>query len=72
MSSKEDFQEHIIIPALELIKENTKVKKFYFLPGLLSIVFLSVLLMYQVTYTYVVILGKKEQALEMILSFFHT
>lgn len=72
MTGKELFQQNIILPSLEFISNDTKVKKFYFLPGLLSIIFLSVLLVYQTVYTYTVILWKKEQALEVILSFFHT
>lgn len=72
MNSREEFQNSIIVPALQLIKDDNKVKKFYFLPGFLSIVFLSVVLVYQVVYTYVVILEKKEQALEVLLNFFHS
>lgn len=71
MTSKELFQENIILPALDLISKDTKVKKFYFLPGFLSIVFLSVLLVYQTVYTYTIILEKREEALEIILDFFH-
>ena len=66
------FQKKIILPALQLIKYDNKVKRFYFLPGLLSILFLSLLLVYQSIYTYVIILWKKEQALEVILNFLHS
>jgi len=70
--SAQNFQENIILPALEIIKNDTKVKKFYFLPWLFSIVFLSILLVYQAIYTYVIILGKREEALEIILNLFHS
>ena len=66
-----NFQETIIIPALELLKNN-KIKKFYFLSGLLSIIFLTATLVYQVSYTYIVILGKTDKALELVLNFFHS
>lgn len=66
------FQERIILPALQLIKHDPKVKRFYFVPWLLSIVFLSLLLVYQSIYTYVVILWKKREALEVILNFLHS
>ena len=66
------FTEDILNPSLELIRNDYKIKRFYFFPGLLSVVFLSVLLVYQVVYTYVVLLGKKDQALEVILAFFHS
>ena len=71
MSSKALLKEKIILPALELIKNDNKIKKYYFIPGLLSIILLSVLLVYQSIYTYVIILGKREEALEVILEFFH-
>jgi len=66
------FTKNILAPALELIKNDAKIKRFYFFPGLLSVVFISVLLMYQVIYTYSVLLGKKEVVFELILSFFHS
>lgn len=70
--SSENFQSKIILPALQLIKHDGKVKKFYFLPGMLSILFMSLLLVYQSIYTYVEILWKKEEALEIILNFLHS
>jgi len=66
------LKEKIILPSLELIKNDSKIKKYYFIPGLLSIVLLSVLLVYQSIYTYIIILGKKKEALELILNFFHS
>lgn len=53
MSSKQDVRENIIIPAWKIIKDDSKVKKFYIIPGVLSIIFLSGLLAYQAIYTYV-------------------
>lgn len=67
-----DFQRKIILPAYQLISHDGKVKRFYFLPGMLSILFLSILLVYQVIYTYVEILWKKKEALEIILNFLHS
>ncbi|MCD5385127.1 hypothetical protein LRZ95_00480 [Candidatus Gracilibacteria bacterium] len=66
------LREKIILPSWELIKNDTKVKKFYLFPGIISIIFLSVLLVYQTIYTYVELFGQKEQALEIILEFFHS
>lgn len=66
------LREKIIIPAWNIIQNHGKLKRFYFLPWLLSIVFLSVLLVYQSIYSYVVIFGYKEQAFEVILDFFHS
>lgn len=68
----DSFKRNIIIPSLNFIKNDSKVKKFYFLPWLLSIIFLTVILVYQSIYTYIVILWNKEKALKIILDFFHS
>lgn len=69
---QDKFITHILLPSLELIKNDSKIKKFYFFPWLLSVIFLSVTLVYQCIYTYVVLLWKKEAAFEIILSVFHS
>ncbi len=66
------LQENIITPAWEIIKNDTNIKKYYLLPGLLSILFLTILLVYQSIYTYVEIFWKKDEALVIILNFFHS
>lgn len=66
------FVDNIIVPAREIVKNDTRIKKFYFLPWLLSIVFLSFLLVYQAVYTYVEVFWKREEAFVIILKFFHS
>jgi len=66
------LKENIIIPAWDSVKNDTRIKKFYLFPWLLSIIFLTVLLVYQSIYTYVEIFWKKEEALVIILKFFHS
>ena len=66
------LKEKIVIPAWNIIKDDLKIKKFYIFPWLLSILFLTILLVYQSIYTYVVIFWKKEVALEIILKLFHS
>ena len=66
------IKDKVIIPAWNIIRLDYKIKKFYLFPGLLSIIFLTVLLVYQFIYTYVVIFDKKDQALVVILNFFHS
>ena len=68
----DNFTKNILYPSLDTIRNDSKIKRFYFFPGLLSVIFLSVLLVYQVVYTYIVLLGKKDEALELILSLFHS
>lgn len=62
----------IIFPAWMIAKEDLKIKRFYFLPWILSVIFLTAILVYQSIYTYVVIFWKKEEALLLILDFFHS
>ena len=66
------MKDNIIIHAWDIIRNDSKIKWFYFLPGVLSIIFLSVLLVYQSIYTYVELFWKKEAALVIILKFFHS
>jgi len=68
MSKKDE----ILLEAWNLSKDDLRIKKFFFFPGLLSIIFLTVLLVYQSIYTYVIIFNKKDKALELILEFFHS
>lgn len=62
----------IFIPAWNIIKNDSKIKKFYILPWLLSIIFLTILLVYQSIYTYVIVFWKKDDALIVILKFIHS
>ncbi len=66
------LQDNIILPAREIIRKDSSIKKVYFFPGLLSIIFLTVLLVYQSLYTYVEIFEKKDEAMVILLNFFHS
>lgn len=72
MLNSDEFKKNIVIPAWEVIKNDAKVKKFYFFPWLFSIVALTTILLYQSLYTYIEIFHKREKALELILKFFHS
>lgn len=72
MAWEVDFKRDIVIPAREVIRSDIKIKRFYFIPWLVSIIALTTILLYQSLYTYVVIFHKKEQAFELILKFFHS
>jgi len=67
-----DFWRDILQPSLEIIRNDSKLKKFYFFPWFFSMLFLSIILTYQGIYTYVELLWNKDQALEIILAFFHS
>lgn len=64
-----DLKEKIIIPARKIIRDDSKIKKFYLFPWLLSIIFLTCLLVYQSIYTYVVIFWNKDETLKKLLKF---
>ncbi len=65
-----ELKDKVVLPARKIIKEDIKIKKFYLLPWLLSIIFLTWLLVYQVIYTYVEIFwNNKDQVLKIILKF---
>ncbi len=68
---EKNFHDTILAPALDLIKIDNKLKRFYFLPGLLSVVFMSFLLTYQIAYTYIVLLQKEWMVFEYILNLVH-
>ncbi|MCD5380710.1 hypothetical protein LR004_02180 [Candidatus Gracilibacteria bacterium] len=65
-----DFKKNIILPSRKIIAQDSKVKKLYFLPGVLSIIFLTMMLVYQSVYTYVIVAGRKNEAFQLILRFF--
>ncbi|MDQ7009510.1 MAG: hypothetical protein Q9M94_04440 [Candidatus Gracilibacteria bacterium] len=67
-----NFKKEIILPSWKIIALDDKVKKMYFLPGILGILFLTVILIYQTVYTYIVIVGKENEAFNLILHFFET
>lgn len=66
------FTKNILLPSLHIIKNDVKIKRFYFIPGLMSVIFISVLLVYQVVYTYVELLGNSDTMMRIILTFFHS
>ena len=68
----DSFKQNILIPSLRTMRDDSKIKKFYFFPGLISVIFLWVLFLYQIAYTYVVLLGREEEAFSIILSYFHS
>ena len=70
MSDK--IKKDIIQKAWDITHEDSKIKKFYFFPGLISIIFLTLFLVYQTIYTYVEIFHQEDKALRVILSVFHS
>ena len=66
------MKESIALSAWELITRFHSLKKLNFLPSLLGILWLFCILLYQLTFTYVYIFQKKDEALEALAKFAHT
>lgn len=66
-NSSEELSQKVILPARVLVRDDTKIKRYYFFPGLLSVIFLTGLLTYQTIYTYVVLWNNQDYVLEKIL-----
>ncbi|MCH2188464.1 hypothetical protein MK079_01385 [Candidatus Gracilibacteria bacterium] len=67
-----NFREDVIIPAWNLIKDDSTLKLLCLTPGLLSILFFSILLVYQSVYAYVNIFEKGDEAFIVLLNFFES
>lgn len=66
------FKEDIIKPWWELTSKSIDLKKFYLFPWILSIIFITWLLVYQTVYTYVEVFDKQTETLSILLDFFHS
>lgn len=67
------MKEKIILPSRNMVKEDATAKKFYVIPWILSIIFLTWILVYQSIYTYVkIIWHNSDKVLEVILWFLET
>lgn len=66
------MKESIALSAWELITRFHSLKKLNFFPSLLGILWLFCILLYQLTFTYVYIFQKKDEALEALANFAHT
>jgi len=70
--NKEEIRQKIITPSWNLVLSKTSLKKFYILPWLLSMIFMTGLLVYQFTYTAVILFKQDDKALKVLLDFFHS
>lgn len=66
-----NIKDEIIKKAWEITNKDLKIKKYYFIPWVFSIIFLSIIFVYQFIYTYVELLNYKQEALVILLNFFH-
>ncbi|EKE27672.1 MAG: hypothetical protein ACD_3C00174G0004 [uncultured bacterium (gcode 4)] len=59
------------MPSWELVNHANVIKKFNFLPSLLSTIYLSVIVLYQVAYSYIIIFQKKDEFFSLVINFIH-
>ena len=65
------MKNNIVEPSWNLINKASSIKKFNFLPSLLSTLYLSVIVLYQISYTYIIIFNKKDEFFSLVIDFFH-
>ncbi len=65
------MREEIVIPAWEVASKNTEIKIFNFFPSLLSTVYLSLILLYQVSWTYINVFSLNDQFFTIVINFVH-
>lgn len=65
------MKEEIVIPAWEIASNTTEIKIFNFLPSLLSTVYLSLILLYQVAWSYINIFHLKDRFFSLVITFVH-
>ena len=66
------MKESIILPAWETVTQFHSLKKLNFIPSLVGMLWLFMVLIYQITFTYVTVFEKKDEVLSAIAKFVHT
>lgn len=66
------MKEDIVIPAWEVASQSSGIKIFNFIPSLLATIYLSLILLYQVAWTYINIFNLKDEFFSVIIDFVHT
>lgn len=66
------MKENIVISAWEMVTEFHSLKKLNFIPSFMGMLWLFVILFYQLAFTYVYIFNKKDEVMEVLVRFVHT
>lgn len=66
------MKSNIVIPSWEIVNTGESIKKFNFIPSLLSTIYLSIVVLYQIAFSYVYIFHKKDEFFSLVIDFFHT
>jgi hypothetical protein len=65
------MKEDIVIPAWEVASKHAEIKIFNFFPSFLSTFYLSLILLYQVSWSYINVFNLKDQFFSMVINFVH-
>jgi hypothetical protein len=65
------MKEHIALRAWEMITEFSSLKKLNFFPSLVSMTWLFLVIIYQISYTYIIIFQQKDKFLQFVSDFIH-
>jgi len=66
------MKESIVLSAWEMVTQFHSLKKLNFIPSLMGMLWLFVILFYQLTFTYIYLFDKKDEAIEALTKFLHT
>ncbi len=66
------MKESIVLSAWEMVTQFHSLKKLNFFPSLMGMLWLFVILFYQLTFTYIYLFDKKDEAIETLTKFLHT
>jgi hypothetical protein len=65
------MKEHIALQAWEMVTRFSSLKKLNFIPSLIGMIWLFLVLTYQITFTYVVVFKQKDRFLQLLSDFIH-
>jgi hypothetical protein len=65
------MKEKIALSAWEIITNFSSLKKVNFFPSFISVSWLFLVLIYQITFTYIIVFKKKDRFLEIASDFLH-
>jgi hypothetical protein len=65
------MKESIVLSAWEMVTKFDSLKKLNFIPSFMGMLWLFVILFYQLTFTYIYIYNKKDEAMEVLAKFLH-
>lgn len=65
-------RDNIVAPAWEMVRKTHLLKKFYIFPSIISTTVLSCIILYQITYTYIVVFKQQDEFFGWLLNAIHS